>query len=250
MRNHGRDPHVRFVNPDCGGSICTLRQRSVRILTGLPGRMSFRDASSPSERNRIRVVNQAGFVGWLGTDVRHAEASTKTPGCDADVTGVCLPRLTLSGPELMSSAAPQPNEPPQRPAPPIRFSRPSHSCCPPISGDPDAVNAAAVARVWPSAAARQVRGCQSLTAATSLPPSGWSTRAITPRSPPRSGRGRWPSPARDIPCRRRRREAVGGLRREQEMVDAEAGVALPAAGGIVPEGVDRALPDSGRGSRR
>src|SRR5436309_9533311 len=36
-------------------------------------------------------------------------------------------------------------------------------------------------------------------------------------------------------------EAVGGLGAEQEMVDAEARVALPAARGIIPEGVDRAF---------
>ena len=33
-------------------------------------------------------------------------------------------------------------------------------------------------------------------------------------------------------------QAVGGLGRAKQMVDAEAGVALPAPGGIVPEGVE------------
>src|SRR5690348_3050115 len=36
-------------------------------------------------------------------------------------------------------------------------------------------------------------------------------------------------------------QAVGGRRREQQMVDPEAGVALPATGGIIPEGIDRAV---------
>src|SRR3954465_5365808 len=36
-------------------------------------------------------------------------------------------------------------------------------------------------------------------------------------------------------------QAVGGLGAEQEMVDAEARVALPAAGGVIPEGVEGAV---------
>src|SRR5206468_4288338 len=36
-------------------------------------------------------------------------------------------------------------------------------------------------------------------------------------------------------------EAVGRLGRAQQVIDAEAGVALPAAGGVVPEGVELVL---------